>query len=106
MGMMAAADALGGAGARPSAAQIPYPPSTKRPPNIVFVLADDLGYGDLHCYGGTGAKTPNLDRLAAEGVRFTQFYVNSPICSPSRTALTTGSIRRAGASRPTLTTAP
>lgn len=61
----------------------------KRRPNIVMVLVDDLGYGDFSCYGGN-VKTPNVDRMAAEGVRFTRFYVNSPICSPSRTALTTG----------------
>ena len=59
-------------------------------PNIVFVFADDMGYGDLGCYNGQGAPTPNIDRLAAEGILFTQFYVNSPICSPSRTAVTTG----------------
>ncbi len=62
----------------------------QRKPNIIFVLADDLGYGDLSCYGGTGLKTQNIDRLAAEGLRFTQFCVNSPICSPSRTAFSTG----------------
>jgi arylsulfatase A-like enzyme len=64
----------------------------KRPtqPNILFVLADDMGYADLACYGGKGVQTPNIDRLAKEGIRFTQFYVNSPICSPSRTAYTTG----------------
>ena len=59
-------------------------------PNIIFVLADDMGYADLPLYGGQGVKTPNVDRLAAEGIRFTQFYVNAPICSPSRTAFTTG----------------
>jgi uncharacterized sulfatase len=59
-------------------------------PNILFVLADDMGYSDLACYGGKGVQTPNIDRLAKEGIRFTQFYVNSPICSPSRTAFTTG----------------
>ncbi|BCM89687.1 arylsulfatase [Abditibacteriota bacterium] len=65
-------------------------PATPAHPNIIFVLADDMGYGDLGCYGGQGVKTPNVDRLAAEGIRFTQFYVNSPLCSPSRTAFTTG----------------
>jgi arylsulfatase A-like enzyme len=60
------------------------------PPNIVFILADDLGYGDLGCYGGRLAPTPNLDRMAREGVRFTQYYSASPICSPSRTGVTTG----------------
>lgn len=59
-------------------------------PNIVVVLADDLGYGDLGCYGSKMAKTPNLDRLAAEGVRFTSCYAGHPNCSPSRTALMTG----------------
>src|SRR5947209_1438767 len=59
-------------------------------PNVIVILTDDLGYGDLGCYGGHAGHTPNLDRLAAEGVRFTQFYVAAPICSPSRTALTTG----------------
>ncbi|RYD33664.1 MAG: N-acetylgalactosamine-6-sulfatase [Verrucomicrobiaceae bacterium] len=59
-------------------------------PNIIFVLVDDMGWGDLGSFGNKETKTPNIDRLAAEGLRFTQFYVNSPICSPSRTALTTG----------------
>lgn len=58
-------------------------------PNIVILLADDLGYGDLSSYGGR-VPTPNLDRIAREGIRFTQFYVASPICSPSRAALITG----------------
>ena len=60
------------------------------PPNIVVVFIDDMGWGDFSCFGNRDAKTPNVDRLAAEGIRFEQFYVNSPICSPSRTALTTG----------------
>lgn len=59
-------------------------------PNIIFVLTDDFGYGDLGSYGGAMVPTPNLDRMAREGIRFTQFYVASPICSPSRTACTTG----------------
>lgn len=59
-------------------------------PNIVFVLADDLGPGDLGCYGGTIASTPHIDRMAAEGIRFTQYYSAAPICSPSRVGLTTG----------------
>lgn len=63
---------------------------SRKPPNIVFVLIDDLGYGDLSCTGNKDVQTENIDRLAAEGVRFTQFYVNSPICSPSRTAFLTG----------------
>lgn len=59
-------------------------------PNIVMVLIDDMGWGDFSCFGNKDAKTPNVDRIAAEGIRFEQFYVNSPICSPSRCALTTG----------------
>jgi arylsulfatase A-like enzyme len=59
-------------------------------PNIVFIFADDLGWGDLGAYGNSRIKTPHLDRLAAEGTLFTQFYVNSAVCSPSRTAVMTG----------------
>lgn len=59
-------------------------------PNIVMVLIDDMGWGDFSCFGNKEAKTPNIDRMAAEGLKFTQFYVNAPICSPSRCALMTG----------------
>jgi len=59
-------------------------------PNIVLILADDLGYGALGCYGSRVAKTPNINRLARQGVRFTQHYANGPECSPTRTALLTG----------------
>ena len=61
-----------------------------RKPNIVFILADDLGYGDLGCYGQKKIKTPDLDRLAKDGVRFTQAYAGSTVCAPSRCALMTG----------------
>lgn len=54
------------------------------PPNFVLLFADDLGYGDLGCFGHPSSLTPNLNRLAAEGLRFTDFYVTSPVCSPSR----------------------
>ena len=64
--------------------------ATARPPNIVFVLADDLGWGDLGCYGHPHIKTPNLDRLARQGALFTQFYVSAPVCSPSRAGFLTG----------------
>lgn len=60
------------------------------PPNIVVLLIDDMGWGDFSCFGNTDAQTPNVDRIASEGIRFTQFHVNSPICSPSRCAFTTG----------------
>ena len=59
-------------------------------PNIILIVADDLGWGDLGSYGNKLVKTPSIDRLANEGVRFTQFYVNSPVCSPSRAAILTG----------------
>ena len=60
------------------------------PPNIVVVFIDDMGWADFSCFGNREAQTPEIDRLAEEGVRFEQFYVNSPICSPSRVALSTG----------------
>jgi len=60
------------------------------PTNFVFILADDLGYADLGCYGGRAPVSPNLDRLAARGLRFTHGYANSPVCSPTRFALMTG----------------
>ena len=59
-------------------------------PSCVFILADDLGYADLGCYGGRGNCSPNLDRIAAEGLRFIDGYANSPVCSPTRFALATG----------------
>ena len=62
----------------------------ERKPSIIFILADDLGYGDLGYYGQTKIKTPNLDKLAAEGMRFTSFYAGSTVCAPSRCALMTG----------------
>jgi uncharacterized sulfatase len=83
MGFAAVIMALWGGGAVRAA-------EPARPPNILFILVDDMGYGDLSCFGGTRVRTARIDNLAAEGLRFTQFYVNAPICSPSRTAFTTG----------------
>lgn len=64
--------------------------ATPTRPNIVFVLIDDMGWADLSCFGNTEAQTPHIDQMAAEGLAFEQFYVNSPICSPSRVAISTG----------------
>ncbi|WP_421933387.1 sulfatase [Phenylobacterium sp.] len=63
---------------------------SKRPPNFIVILADDLGYGDIGCDGGAIIRTPNLDRMAAEGVRFTDFYASANVCTPSRAGLLTG----------------
>src|SRR5439155_3468639 len=60
------------------------------PPNIVFIMADDMGYADLSCYGRPDFTTPNIDRIAAGGVRLLQAYANSAVCSATRTALITG----------------
>ena len=60
------------------------------PTNFIFILADDLGYADLGCYGGRAPASPNIDRMAAEGLRFTRGYANSAVCSPTRFALATG----------------
>jgi N-acetylgalactosamine-6-sulfatase len=62
----------------------------RRPPNIVFILTDDLGWGDLGCYGNRNIRTPNVDRLAQQGTRFKQFYTASAVCSPSRASFLTG----------------
>ncbi len=83
-GLLAAVAVAHLAAAAPGRADAP----TK--PNIILILADDLGYGDLGCYGGTAAKTPRLDRMAADGVRFTRYYAAAPICSPSRCGVLTG----------------
>ena len=65
--------------------------AVQRPPNIIFILADDLGYGDLSCYGQQKFSTPNIDRLAKEGMKFTSFYSGNTVCAPSSSeASTTG----------------
>jgi arylsulfatase A len=74
--------------------QLPLPGAEaddqSRPPNIVFLLADDLGYAELGCYGQKIIRTPNIDRIAAEGIRFTQFYSGNAVCAPARCNLMTG----------------
>src|SRR6185437_6324545 len=77
-----AALAAGGIGA--------YAQPASKPPNIIFILADDLGYADVSCYGRRDFTTPNIDRLAAEALRFTQAYANSAVCTASRVAVVTG----------------
>jgi arylsulfatase len=64
--------------------------AAERPPNVVILFADDMGYGDAACYGNKKIKTPNIDRLASEGTRFTSFYVSQPVCTASRASLLTG----------------
>jgi len=79
-------------------AQKPKPYLDKNKPNVIFIYADDLGYGDLSCYGATKIKTPNLDKLASQGVRFSNAHCTSATCTPSRYALMTGEYpwRKAG----------
>lgn len=64
--------------------------AAERPPNLLVILVDDLGFGDLSCYGATDLRTPHVDQLAASGMRFDAFYANSPVCSPTRASLLTG----------------
>src|SRR5215207_6637139 len=64
--------------------------SAEPAPNIVMILVDDMGYADLSCYGSKTHRTPHIDRLAAEGMRFTDFHTNGAVCSPTRAALLTG----------------
>lgn len=64
--------------------------NAQQPPNIIYIYADDLGYGELGCYGQEHIRTPNIDRMAAEGLRFTRHYAAAPVCAPSRAALMTG----------------
>ena len=69
---------------------LPWFAYSSEKPNIILVLIDDMGWADFSCFGNTEARTPNIDQLAAEGIAFEKFYVNSPICSPSRVAFSTG----------------
>ncbi len=74
-----------------------YIPEERKQPNIILIMADDLGYGDIGCFGNDSVRTPVLDKLAAEGIRFTDFHSNGAVCSPTRAALMTGNYQqRAG----------
>lgn len=70
--------------------KVDVPPKDYQLPNIIMIVADDLGWADIGCYGNTFIETPNLDKLAAEGIRFTNAYASAPLCSPSRASLLTG----------------
>ena len=91
----------------PAKISLPSLPPAPRRPSIILIVADDLGYGDLGCYGQARIKTPNIDKLAAQGVRFTSCYAGSTVCSPSRAALMlgqhTGHLKIRGNSKVSLT---
>jgi arylsulfatase A-like enzyme len=88
MGLVAAS--AGASSLFPGCATVTPGTAAKSKPNIIFILADDLGYGDLGCYGQKEIKTPNLDQMAAEGMLFTQHYAGSTVCAPSRCVLMSG----------------
>ncbi len=88
---LAASLAITGSAFAETKSVVPAKAAKKRPPNIILILADDLGYGDLSCYGSKVIKTPRLDQMAKDGVRMTRFYAVASICTPSRAGLLTGS---------------
>ena len=71
-------------------ALVGLPSAAAKSPNFIVIFCDDLGYGDLSCFGNPSIKTPHLDRMAAEGQKWTQFYSVAPVCTPSRAGLLTG----------------
>jgi len=91
-GVAAGAGGTGGAGMAGGGAAGAGGTPVATPPNVVFILIDDLGYGDLSAYGNPDIETPNIDAVADQGTRFTQFYVASPVCSPSRAGFNTGQV--------------
>jgi arylsulfatase A-like enzyme len=85
---------------------VPLDSSRERAPNIVLIMMDDLGYGDLGSYGASDVRTPNIDRLAREGVRLTDTYANGPVCTPTRAALISGGYQQRVGLESVLTTLP
>jgi len=81
---------IGGSAAAVAGASLPGRARASLEPNVIIIMADDLGYGDLGCYGSELLNTPHIDRMASEGVRFTSFYSCAPLCAPSRSGLVTG----------------
>jgi arylsulfatase A len=75
---------------------VPEGKSHMSTPNVIVLLMDNLGYGDVGCYGSHVHRTPHIDQLAAEGIRFTSFYSSSGVCTPSRASLMTGCYPRRG----------
>ena len=90
MNTMTRRSVLAGAGSLLLAAAAPQTPVRQKPPNFLVIVTDDQGIGDVGCFGDAQARTPNIDKLAAGGTRFTQWYSNAPICSASRAAILTG----------------
>ena len=86
---------VGGASAAAVSCAFPVWAKERRRPNILFILADDMGYADVGCFGSRHISTPVLDQLARQGVRMTDAYSNSPVCSPTRLSLATGRYNRA-----------
>src|ERR1700730_12557349 len=73
-----------------SSARLTATAAIPRKPNVVIILADDMAYGDLGCFGNPSIRTPNIDRMCADGIKFTNFYSTASVCTPSRAALLTG----------------